>query len=216
MFARLLADRVEARGVEVRDIGRGRRGARRPRRRADHPDADRARRRMVQRDDEPHAESLLKRAAHARTDRPGSWRDADRIVKDTARKRLGRDGGALVESIRIEDGSGLSKGNRLTADFLTAWLTPSTTTSGTTSSRVSPGADWRTTAPSRAARDDAGGLRGRRQERIRVRRQHPQRLRHRAGRTAMGLSVLCNNVARDIRARRTGTDARESLADLSR
>ena len=125
MFARLLADRLETRGVVVRDIGR-----------VALANASRDDRvgptirtpigPVVERCNEfsqnLYAESLLKRAVHARTGRPGSWEDADEVVKQVARKRLGPDGTRLVMPLRIEDGSGLSKGNRLTANFLTAWL----------------------------------------------------------------------------------------------
>lgn len=125
MFARLLADRVEARGVEVRDIGRldievppGRKSIGPTIRTSITP--------VIEWCNETsqnlYAESLLKRATHARTGKPGSWDDAERIVKETVRTRLGVEGNELTEPLRIEDGSGLSKGNRLTANFLTAWL----------------------------------------------------------------------------------------------
>jgi D-alanyl-D-alanine carboxypeptidase/D-alanyl-D-alanine-endopeptidase (penicillin-binding protein 4) len=69
-----------------------------------------------------YAESLLKRTVHARTGRPGSWADADPVIREIATERLGRSAERLLEPIRISDGSGLSRDNRVTASFLTAWL----------------------------------------------------------------------------------------------
>ena len=69
-----------------------------------------------------YAESLLKRTVHARTGRAGSWDEADEVIRLVARERLGDSAASLVESLHIDDGSGLSHDNRLTAGFLTAWL----------------------------------------------------------------------------------------------
>lgn len=125
ILARLLADRVEARGVRVRDIGRTKAAAG-GRGQSLGPKIRTPIGPVVERCNEfsqnLYAESLLKRAVHARTGNPGSWEEADPVVKSVARTRLGPDGVGLVAPLVIEDGSGLSKGNRLTADFLTAWL----------------------------------------------------------------------------------------------
>jgi D-alanyl-D-alanine carboxypeptidase/D-alanyl-D-alanine-endopeptidase (penicillin-binding protein 4) len=69
-----------------------------------------------------YAESLLKRSVHAVTGRPGSWADADATIEYVAAKRLGASAPALIEGVRIEDGSGLSRRNLVTTKFLTAWL----------------------------------------------------------------------------------------------
>ncbi len=69
-----------------------------------------------------YAESLLKRTVHARTGRPGSWADADTIIEAIAIERLGEDAAPLLDAVHISDGSGLSRHNRVTASLLTAWL----------------------------------------------------------------------------------------------
>ena len=69
-----------------------------------------------------YAESLLKRVVHERLGGPGTWADADTAIKAIARERLGPGSAALLEGVRIDDGSGLSRGNTLTPTFVTAWL----------------------------------------------------------------------------------------------
>lgn len=66
-----------------------------------------------------HAEALLKRAAHARSGQPGSWQDGADLVASSVAKALGSD---AVDSLAVSDGSGLSRGNRVSAELLTAWL----------------------------------------------------------------------------------------------
>jgi D-alanyl-D-alanine carboxypeptidase/D-alanyl-D-alanine-endopeptidase (penicillin-binding protein 4) len=125
VLADLLAERLQERGVEVISVGR-----------VDHrPTAD-ARsvgpivrtpiQPIVERCNEEsqnlYAESLLKRTIHARTGRPGSWADADDVIRDIATERLGDRADVLLDSVHISDGSGLSRNNRVTASFLTAWL----------------------------------------------------------------------------------------------
>lgn len=125
LLAKLLAERLAERGVEVAAVGRA---AQAP---ADDamvvgpvvrtPIAP-----LVERCNEDsqnlYAEALLKRTVHARTTRPGSWTEADEVIRDIAAERLGEAAPELVESMWIDDGSGLSHDNRVTASFLTAWL----------------------------------------------------------------------------------------------
>ena len=64
-----------------------------------------------------YAESLLKRLAHHTTGRPGTRVDGGRIVIRTAQQLTGD-----AQGLHVEDGSGLSRGNRVTAGLLAAWL----------------------------------------------------------------------------------------------
>jgi len=125
LLADLLAERLQDRGVTITSVGR-----------ADRPAASTATTvgpvvrtpiaPLVERCNEEsqnlYAESLLKRAVHARTGRPGSWADADAVIHDIALERLGEDSAPVLASVHISDGSGLSRNNRVTASFLTAWL----------------------------------------------------------------------------------------------
>lgn len=67
-----------------------------------------------------HAEALLKRTGRAATGQPGSWASGAAAVRQAMRERLG--GEELSRGVSVADGSGLSRQNRVTARFLTAWL----------------------------------------------------------------------------------------------
>ena len=67
-----------------------------------------------------HAEALLKRAGHVATKQPGSWTSGAEAVRRTIADRLGDP--QLAAGLKVSDGSGLSKENRVTARLLTAWL----------------------------------------------------------------------------------------------
>lgn len=125
ILADLLAERLQQHGVEVASVGRADRA----------PDEDAVSigpvvrtpiAPVVERCNEEsqnlYAESLLKRTIHARTGRPGSWDDADEVVHAIAAERLGDAAAPLLDPVHIADGSGLSRENRVTASFLTAWL----------------------------------------------------------------------------------------------
>ncbi len=125
LLADLLAERLAERGIEVAAIGRTENAA------DDDatvvgPVVRTPIGPIVERCNESsqnlYAESLLKRTVHARTGRAGSWNDADEVIRLVAEERLGDSAAPLVESMHIDDGSGLSHDNRLTAAFLTAWL----------------------------------------------------------------------------------------------
>lgn len=60
-----------------------------------------------------YAESLLKRIGHSATSEPGSWSNGPAAVGDYLRKL-----GIAEEQFKIDDGSGLSKENRLSASLL--------------------------------------------------------------------------------------------------
>ena len=66
-----------------------------------------------------YAESLMKRLAAKITGAPGSWANGSIVVKGALAANIGADADAFV----ISDGSGLSRGNRVTADGMTAWIT---------------------------------------------------------------------------------------------
>ncbi|MCH2162340.1 MAG: D-alanyl-D-alanine carboxypeptidase/D-alanyl-D-alanine-endopeptidase, partial [Phycisphaerales bacterium] len=72
--------------------------------------------------DNLYAEALLKRTVHAETGRPGSWSEADAVFKAIANQRMGGRADHLLDGVVIADGSGLSRSNRVSAAFLTAWL----------------------------------------------------------------------------------------------
>lgn len=66
-----------------------------------------------------YAEALLKRIAHARTGRAGTWTDGSRAIHETLSRVIGAQPAA---SFAVSDGSGLSRSNRVTADGMTRWL----------------------------------------------------------------------------------------------
>ena len=125
VVAELLADRLQQRGVKVEEVGRS----------AFHP-LDNATTigprikspidRLVEHCNEDsqnlYAESLLKRTIHARNGGSARWADADETIEEIARERLGPMADELLANVEIDDGSGLSHGNRLNASFVTAWL----------------------------------------------------------------------------------------------
>ena len=121
----LLADRARDRGVEIGRIGRWSGGPR-----EDGPDVGPVVRMPIEEIVEHcneesqnlYAESLLKRAIHETTGRPGAWKDANATIRRIARTRIGDDADELLEGTYFDDGSGLSRRNRVTAEFVTAWL----------------------------------------------------------------------------------------------
>ncbi|MDZ4753059.1 MAG: D-alanyl-D-alanine carboxypeptidase/D-alanyl-D-alanine-endopeptidase [Phycisphaerae bacterium] len=70
--------------------------------------------------DNLYAESLLKRLGRAATKSPGSWANGAAALRHAVAERL--DNPALAAAIAPDDGSGLSRENRVTAAALTAWL----------------------------------------------------------------------------------------------
>lgn len=66
-----------------------------------------------------HAEALLKRSAHARTGRPGSWQEGAALMRSVIARELGSEAAA---SLTVSDGSGLSRENRVSAELLAGWL----------------------------------------------------------------------------------------------
>ncbi len=66
-----------------------------------------------------YAEALLKRIGREVTGRPGSWADGAAVVRMLVAERLGPD---HASRIVIADGSGLSRGNLVAPDTMTAWL----------------------------------------------------------------------------------------------
>lgn len=64
-----------------------------------------------------YAEALVKRMAFARTGKPGTWADGLEVSRGYLRS-LGVD----LTNVKLDDGSGLSKENRVTADLLAAVL----------------------------------------------------------------------------------------------
>lgn len=65
-----------------------------------------------------YAEALLKRSAAQSTGKPGSWALGAELAQRSLRECLGDDGAPFVCS----DGSGLSRGNRVSANGMSAWV----------------------------------------------------------------------------------------------
>ncbi|MBC23690.1 MAG: D-alanyl-D-alanine carboxypeptidase/D-alanyl-D-alanine-endopeptidase [Phycisphaerae bacterium] len=66
-----------------------------------------------------HTESLLKRADAQARQAPGSWEGARETITRVLENRIGRE---LAAQVRLSDGSGPSRSNRITTDAMTAWL----------------------------------------------------------------------------------------------
>ena len=123
--AELLADRVRDRGVEIGRVGRWTGGPR-----EDGPDVGPVVRMPIaeiaehcnEQSQNLYAESLLKRTIHETTGRPGAWKDTNTTVRRIAEARIGGGATRVLEGTFFDDGSGLSRRNRVTAGFLTAWL----------------------------------------------------------------------------------------------
>jgi len=118
-FGRVFADRLRGAGLEVNGVHR-----RTSRSEAGGRDLHRVRttlrlvlERMNKDSQNLFAEALAKRVAHEVTGRPGRWSDAARIVPRRLARRLGS-----VEGLEFADGSGMSRGNRLTAGIITRLL----------------------------------------------------------------------------------------------
>ncbi len=67
-----------------------------------------------------YAESLLKRTAAARTGQPGSWPLGCATLATVIDEHLGA--GTAAKGLAATDGSGLSRGNKVAANLVTAWL----------------------------------------------------------------------------------------------
>ncbi|MCU0688988.1 MAG: D-alanyl-D-alanine carboxypeptidase/D-alanyl-D-alanine-endopeptidase [Phycisphaerales bacterium] len=65
-----------------------------------------------------YAEALLKRVAHEITGQPGSWTNGATVVRSKLQQVLGSD----ASDVRISDGSGLSRENRIAPITLARWL----------------------------------------------------------------------------------------------
>lgn len=69
--------------------------------------------------DNLYAECLLKLTGHQVTHQPGSWANGAAVVRMIVKDRIGA---AYAASLTISDGSGLSRGNRVTPQLLAHWL----------------------------------------------------------------------------------------------
>lgn len=66
-----------------------------------------------------YAESLIKRLGHEATGEPGSWSNGAAAVRAEVTRAVGH---GYATSMRIADGSGMSRDNRVTPALLTAWV----------------------------------------------------------------------------------------------
>ncbi len=69
--------------------------------------------------DNLYAESLLKASGHKATGQPGSWANGTAVVRMQVRERIGPE---FASQLIMTDGSGLSRGNRVTPGMVTRWL----------------------------------------------------------------------------------------------
>ncbi|MCH2152522.1 MAG: D-alanyl-D-alanine carboxypeptidase/D-alanyl-D-alanine-endopeptidase [Phycisphaerales bacterium] len=119
--ARLLADRLERRGIPVASI-------RRPSKqevfqgRSLEFDVitplETVARECNHESKNLYAESLLKYLGHARTGKPGSWANGGEALKAIVRERTG----TKAEGLVVADGSGMSRFNRIPPSLMTLWL----------------------------------------------------------------------------------------------
>ncbi len=126
-FAKLLQNRMSSAGITVGKITRIDPKAKTPSGESIEPVITTSLLRVIQLCNEEsfnlYAESLLKRAVHARTGRPGSWDDADTVMKQIIIDSLGKNARGLLTGTVFADGSGLSRLNRINAALMTWWLT---------------------------------------------------------------------------------------------
>jgi D-alanyl-D-alanine carboxypeptidase/D-alanyl-D-alanine-endopeptidase (penicillin-binding protein 4) len=66
-----------------------------------------------------YAEALLKRIGHEMTSDPGSWSNGSSVLRMMLSEKLGAD---AASSTVVDDGSGMSRSNRVTPRTLTAWM----------------------------------------------------------------------------------------------
>ena len=66
-----------------------------------------------------YTEALLKRVGHELTNEPGSWQNGSSVVRMLLAEHLGP--GHAMQTV-IEDGSGMSRGNRVAPETMTEWL----------------------------------------------------------------------------------------------
>ncbi len=76
--------------------------------------------RCNQESDNLYAEAMLKRMGHDLTGEPGSWMNGGAVLRHVVHERLADPG--LAGALIVADGCGLSRGNKVTAALMTAWL----------------------------------------------------------------------------------------------
>jgi len=69
--------------------------------------------------DNLYAESLLKYCGHKSTGQPGSWSNGAAVVRMIMKERLGSE---MASQLIMTDGSGLSRGNRVSPGMVTRWM----------------------------------------------------------------------------------------------
>lgn len=124
LFARIFADRLKASGVPVR--GHRLATADDPTFAGDAigPEVRTPMATLLYRcntdSDNLYAECLVKRLGYSATKSPGSWTNGTAAVRHIVSERIANS--ALAATIKPDDGSGLSRENRVTAGAITAWL----------------------------------------------------------------------------------------------
>jgi len=120
LTGRMLADRLQRRGIEVAMVARASDNEHFADAHPIGPDIVTPMATVLERCNVEsrniYADALLKRAAHEATHRPGSWRDGAALVRREVRARTGTD---VVE---VADGSGMSRRNAVSPMVLAKWL----------------------------------------------------------------------------------------------
>ncbi len=121
LFGEVLAHRLTEAGIEVAGFGRPGDGQQLPDGRTIHivqTDLPTVLTRCNKRSQNLYAEALLKRMGRHITGAPGSWETGGAAIRQFLQQRLG----TRAAAIRIADGSGLSRDNRISAGALVALL----------------------------------------------------------------------------------------------
>ena len=121
LFAEILKDRLESVGIEVEGFGRPDEGQQLPQGRIIHivqTDLPTVITRCNKQSQNLYAEALIKRMGRHITGAPGSWETGAAAVRQFLQKKLG----TRASAIRIADGSGLSRDNRISADAMVELL----------------------------------------------------------------------------------------------
>lgn len=77
-----------------------------------------------------YAEALIKRLGHEVTREPGSWTNGSAVIRMQLGDRLGPD---VLSVLQVADGSGMSRGNRVSPALVTAWLVEMASSDSTSS-----------------------------------------------------------------------------------
>jgi D-alanyl-D-alanine carboxypeptidase/D-alanyl-D-alanine-endopeptidase (penicillin-binding protein 4) len=119
--ARLLADRLRQRGVDIREVRRIRLNevpAGSALQLEFKTQLDQVLKQCNHESVNLYAEALLKYLGHTATGQPGSWANGGEALRSVIERRLGRTPVGLI----VKDGSGMSRRNKVPPSLMTQWL----------------------------------------------------------------------------------------------